>query len=205
MTSLGTSASDWDFGPGREDPIHRIHSYPAKFPAFITTKALQYAKAKGVDVGVVADVFCGCGTAAVEAKRSGKGFWGSDINPVAVLIAQVKVHHYDESVLGKYFEAILDEFERITPTEEDRERISDRLRYWFHDRNLDDLSRLDKAIRLHTRTSTPHRRFFLCALSNILKPTSTWLTKSIKPQRDPLKKPRGVLVDCNLGLGTESS
>ena len=38
------SESYWDFGDRRdkpEDPIHRIHSYPAKFPAFITTKALQ--------------------------------------------------------------------------------------------------------------------------------------------------------------------
>ncbi|MXX62172.1 MAG: class I SAM-dependent methyltransferase [Holophagales bacterium] len=184
---------DWDFGLGREDLIHRIHSYPAKFPAFITTKALQYAKEEGVEVGVVADVFCGCGTAAVEAKRSGKRFWGSDINPVAVLIAQVKVHHYDDSVLGEYFEQIRNEFGRITPTEEDREKVSDRVRYWFHDRNIDDLTRLDQAIRLRTRTGSPHRRFFLCALSNILKPTSTWLTRSIKPQRDPLKSPRGVL------------
>lgn len=27
----------------REYKIHRIHAYPAKFPAFITTKALEYA------------------------------------------------------------------------------------------------------------------------------------------------------------------
>ena len=40
----------WDFGDHRENPIHRIHSYPAKFPAFITTKALRYAEKKGVSV-----------------------------------------------------------------------------------------------------------------------------------------------------------
>ena len=91
------SAPYWDFGDRtdrREDPIHRIHSYPAKFPAFITTKALQYAEEQGIDVKVVADVFCGCGTTAVEAKRNGKHFWGCDINPVATLIAKVKTRRY---------------------------------------------------------------------------------------------------------------
>ena len=58
----------WDFGDRRDDPIHRIHAYPAKFPAFITTKALQYAERRGVKVDVVADVFCGCGTTAVERE-----------------------------------------------------------------------------------------------------------------------------------------
>ena len=67
-------ASSWDFGETREDLIHRIHPYPARFPAFITTKALEYAAGQGVDVRNVADVFCGCGTTAVEAKRNGKDF-----------------------------------------------------------------------------------------------------------------------------------
>ena len=44
MDSSGNSTTYWNFGDKREDPIHRIHSYPAKFPAFITTKALQYAE-----------------------------------------------------------------------------------------------------------------------------------------------------------------
>ena len=81
MSSSDNSTSCWNFGDEREDPIHRIHSYPAKFPAFITTKALRYAKKQGVNVRIVADVFCGCGTSAVEAKKNGKNFWGCDINP----------------------------------------------------------------------------------------------------------------------------
>ena len=48
------------------------------------------AEEKGMEVKTVADVFCGCGTTAVEAKKNGKDFWGCDINPVATLIAQVK-------------------------------------------------------------------------------------------------------------------
>ena len=123
MDSFDNSTTYWNFGDRREDPIHRIHSYPAKFPAFITTKALQYAEEQGVEVKLVADVFCGCGTTAVEAKRNGKSFWGCDINPVGTLIAQVKTHHYRDTVLTRYFDAIKDEFRRTEPTPEDRARI----------------------------------------------------------------------------------
>ena len=63
----------------------------------------------------------------------------------------------------------------------------------FEDRNIDDLIRLDQAIRCQTRAYSPHRKFFLCGFSNILKPTSRWLTKSIKAQLDPNKSPRGVM------------
>ena len=193
MGNANITASCWDFGDEKEDPIHRIHSYPAKFPAFITTKALNYAEEKGVTVHTVADVFCGCGTAAVEAKRNGKSFWGCDVNPVATLIARVKTHHYRDSVLQRNFEGINDKFSGIEPTEKDYERITDRIRYWFDENNIKDLIRLDRAIREQTTAGSPHRRFFLCGFSNILKPTSRWLTKSIKAQLDPEKSPRGVM------------
>ena len=193
MRSSDNSTSNWDFGDTREDPIHRIHSYPAKFPAFITTKALRYAEGQGVNVKVVADVFCGCGTTAVEAKRNRKDFWGCDINPVASLIAQVKIHHYRDEVLVRYFNAIKDEYRRTVPTTEDHERISDRMRYWFEERNINDLIRLDYAIRRQTPAHSMHRKFFLCGFSNILKPTSRWLTKSIKAQLDPRKSPHRVM------------
>ena len=167
MSSSDNSTSSWNFGDEREDPIHRIHSYPAKFPAFITTKALRYAEQQGVNVRIVADVFCGCGTSAVEAKRNGKNFWGCDINPVASLIAQVKTHHYRDAVLARYFDAIKNEFSRTEPTPEDHARISDRIRYWFDERNIEDLIRLDQAIRRQTPAHGPHRKFFLCGFSNI--------------------------------------
>lgn len=193
MRSSGIPLSYWDFGDEKEDPIHRIHSYPAKFPAFITTKALRYAEQEDIKVQMVADVFCGCGTTAVEAKRNGKEFWGCDINPVATLIARVKTHHYRDQVLLRYFSSIKDEFFHTDPTENDYERITDRIQYWFDEHNIEDLIRLDRAIRCKTPAGSPHRRFFLCGFSNILKSTSRWLTKSIKAQLDPEKSPRGVM------------
>lgn len=185
--------SSWDFGDTREDLIHRIHPYPARFPAFITTKALEYADAEGIDVHKVADVFCGCGTAAVEAKRNGKDFWGCDINPLATLIARVKTHQYRDHDLGRTYAAIREDVRLSVVTPKDRAAIGDRIHHWFSERNIDDLIRLDRAIRRTTHPYSAHRRFFQCGFSAILKATSYWLTKSIKAQRDPHKEPRVVM------------
>ena len=183
----------WNFGEDKEDSIHRIHSYPAKFPAFITTKALQYAQEKGVNVKTIADVFCGCGTTAVEAKKNGKNFWGYDINPVATLIARAKTGHYRDVALERYFSAVKNEFYSVGINEEDYRRINDRIRHWFEQKNIEDLLKLNKAIRLQIPDRSLYKKFFLCAFSNILKPTSKWLTKSIKAQLDPHKSPRNVM------------
>ena len=185
--------SYWDFGDAKEDPIHRIHAYPAKFPAFLTTKALHYAQQSGVKVDLVADVFCGCGTTAVEARRNGKRFWGCDINPVATLIAHVKTRDYDDAGLQRTLDAITGECAAHEPTVDDRATISDRIRYWFSDSNIESLLSLRHAINHTAPPKSRYRKFFLCAFSNILKPTSRWLTKSIKPQVDPDKSPRSVM------------
>ena len=190
--AIAISPTYWDFGDDREDPIHRIHAYPAKFPAFITTKALRYAQRNGVNVDLVADVFCGCGTTAVEALRNGKSFWGCDINPVATLIAHVKTRSYDDSGLERTFDAIKRHAQDAKPLLEDGIRIAERIHYWFDDRAIDDLVRLHQAIDASAPPKSRYRKFFLCAFSNILKPTSRWLTKSIKPQLDPDKSPRAV-------------
>ena len=193
MTDADTTVSSWDFGDTRDDLIHRIHPYPARFPAFITTKALNHAEASGVNVRKVADVFCGCGTTAVEAKRNGKDFWGCDINPLATLIAQVKTHKYRDKDLGRTANAIWKAVERTEVTSEDRARIGERIRYWFEEEQIGDLIRLDQAIRQCTHAYSAHRKFFQCGFSAILKATSLWLTKSIKAQKDPEKEPKEVM------------
>ena len=89
----------WNKSSEPELKVHRIHAYPAKFPAFIATKAFQFAEEEGVRVRTVGDGFCGCGTVAFEARRGGIDFWGCDINPVATLIARTKSRSYSLSKL----------------------------------------------------------------------------------------------------------
>ena len=184
--------SFWSNGTDRELRIHRIHAYPAKFPAFITTKALAFAESRGIKVKRVADVFCGCGTVAFEARRNGIDFWGCDINPVATLIATVKSNSYDQSKLKHYQEAVIAAFPRVGTRVELSSAAVDRLDYWYPKRQFRDLAKLLNAITATIPSRSHYRAFFLCAFSNILKATSRWLTKSIKPQLDPEKAPADV-------------
>ena len=188
--------NDWDGRDVSENLMHRIHAYPAKFPAFITTKAIQYAEAKNIHVETVADIFCGCGTVAYETVKANRHFWGCDINPVATLIARTKSRHYDNDLLAFYFEQIINTFALQTFDVTDVIANNERVKYWFFKQQIEDLSKLKQTIETVVDVET-YREFFLCAFSNILKSCSRWLTKSIKPQVDPNKKPRDVLPAFN--------
>jgi DNA modification methylase len=183
----------WNMGVEKESKMHRIHAYPAKFPAFITTKALEYVAKKGANVKKIADIFCGCGTTAYEASRNGIDYWGCDINPVATLIAEVKSKSYATDKLNKYFSRIIDNFNKARISASDIEGISDRIKYWYSVDQISGLLRLKNTIKEVIPAKSKYQKFFLCAFSNILKPTSVWLTKSIKPQVDPNKNPIDVI------------
>lgn len=182
----------WNFGDVKELKMHRIHAYPAKFPPFITTKAVEYANRSGLKVNRIADVFCGCGTAALEAKRLNINFYGCDINPVATLITRVKSRKYKDKQLRKYLDKVLLKFTKIENEKVELEKINERIAHWYFEDQILDLIKLKESIN----RSIPrgfYRDFFVCAFSNILKSTSRWLTKSIKPQLDPNKKPADVI------------
>ena len=183
----------WYFAKLTELLIHKIHNYPARFPAFIVNEALSYAKEKGVKVNTIADVFCGCGTTAVEAKRNNKNFLGWDINPIATLITRTKCGEYNDKTLEKHFMAIMGSFSKKSISEKEIRSIHDRIKYWFDEDRIRDLLKLRRAIYEVVNTPSPYKKFFLCAFSNILKPTSRWLTKSIKPQIDQGKRPLDVI------------
>jgi hypothetical protein len=68
-----------------------------------------------------------------------------------------------------------------------------RLDYWYSPEQFRGLAKLLNAINQTVPARSKYRFFFHCAFSNILKATSRWLTKSIKPQIDPHKKPADVL------------
>lgn len=171
--------------------MHRIHWYPAKFPPYLVSKAFDYAKNKNVKINNVVDFFCGCGTTPLESIKQGYNFWGCDINPVATLIASVKSHKYNSFKLNKYYNLIVENFAN---SKNDKIKINnERLQYWFPQKQLKQLNALLFAIKKEVPKGV-YRDFFLCAYSNILRGCSRWLTKSIKPQIDPNKNIKDVIL-----------
>lgn len=130
---------EWNDSEKSELTMHTIHAYPAKFPAFIASKAFEYAKKDGVIIHKVADIFCGCGTVALESKVHNYEFWGCDINPVATLIAKTKSYDYDITKLEKYYNNIVKIAKTIFFGEDAYNNANERLKYWFTEKNYLDL------------------------------------------------------------------
>jgi DNA modification methylase len=176
----------WDSKSRDELRMHKIHVYPAKFPSFLISKSLEYANKNGIKIDSIGDVFCGCGTTALEAKRNNKSFWGCDINPVATLITKVKTDKYDSERLQEYYNKIVSKFSTSKFAIPNKIMANERIKFWFENSQIEKLYRLQRAIK----SSVPqgnYQDFFLVAFSNILKGSSKWLTKSIKPTIDKNK------------------
>jgi len=182
--------SFWNFGEQKEIGIHKVHVYPAKFPSHIAQKAFEYCDEKDIIINRVSDIFCGCGTVSVEARRRDYDFYGCDLNPVAVLISKVKSSAYDLQLVENKKKNIIEYFD----THEIKafySQANERLKYWFIESQYNELYALKQAIEQCTENDK-YRELFYCIFSSILKGTSKWLTKSIKPQVDPKKEIHNV-------------
>ena len=138
----------------------------------------------------ICDPFGGCGTTLVESKLAGRISFGFDINPVAVMITRAKTKAIDPDLLSRRFACLSQDIENglhITQGIQDSRLDYDRLQYWFGESNLQKLLSLKKLLQEEEEPAIS--RFFLCALSHVLKNCSYWLTTSTKPQKDHDKIP----------------
>lgn len=82
------STHDWTFnGQPTRELTHCYHDYPARMIPQVARKLLElFAPA----TGLLFDPCCGTGTALVEGRLSGLNVAGTDLNPLARLIASAK-------------------------------------------------------------------------------------------------------------------
>jgi hypothetical protein len=69
------------------EPLHRLHSYCARFPSEIAETAIQEYTRRGDSVY---DPFCGSGTSLTAGLVLGRRVVGSDINVLAGMLSSVK-------------------------------------------------------------------------------------------------------------------
>lgn len=176
---------EWTFEGHRstEQWTHGYHRYPAKFLPNVVKKLIETYVMEG---GYVADLFAGCGTTLVEAKVHGVASVGTDINPVATLIARVKTTPISPEILQSEYEQICNMFKQY---EEDKFRIAlpnhPKIDYWFRPQEKNKIAFLFQLVNRIEDIAV--REFFQVCISHILKNSSIWLQDSTKPQRD-LKK-----------------
>jgi hypothetical protein len=164
---VSASCEDWDFaGLGMKDTqrgVHFFHHWTAKFIPQIPGRIIErYAKPGEV----VVDPFMGSGTTLVEAIQRGHDAWGTDINPLAVRIAQAKTTPIDNEALADFI-AWLEE----AAGNPSRHLARSPLLFeggepWFRE----DVARGIRAIRNRARRlDAATRNFTLVGLSDLLK------------------------------------
>ena len=101
---------DWSFGDANTKQItHEIHRYSGKYIPQIARQAIELISSPG---DLVLDPYVGSGTTLLEANLIGRRSLGIDLNPLAVLIAGVKIKPIKEKELLnllEYFRKISDQ------------------------------------------------------------------------------------------------
>jgi len=172
---------------------HGYHRYPAKFIPQLAARIILENSRPG---DLICDPFMGSATTLVEAIVHDRKAYGTDINPVAALIGRAKTTPITSSLLKKEVEEALRDLYFVIKTDQKQMRLTDyrgkpfeikpsdheRIDYWYPEKQKHDLAII--LSRISTVKDPKIRDFLLCGFSNILKPCSRWLMKSVKPTID---------------------
>jgi hypothetical protein len=120
------------------NPLHNLHSFPAKFPPDLPRFFINELTTED---NIVLDPMLGSGTTILEAYLEGRQAIGFDIDPLALLMAKVKISMPDLSILfyegSRVIElaknAIQTERGKLISTLENRwdDKTKEFIDYWF--------------------------------------------------------------------------
>jgi len=185
--------SSWDFQSGSEKVLtHNYHTYPAMMIPPISKRLIQMYGKKSK---TILDPFVGSGTVMVEATLTNnlKEAYGTDINPLALLLANVKTTSLSYSDLKKQYEKISakiknDLWELNTLQKDTTVPSFKNISFWFKPRIAKELSIIKN--RIDEIKDEPTRDFFLVAFSEIVRKVSNSRNgeyKLYRIQEDKLK------------------
>jgi len=167
--------ADLDFGgENTRYGVHALHPYAAKCPPQLVRYGLRYYSRAG---DTVLDPMVGSGTTLAEARRLGRNAIGYDIDPLARLIATVKLCDVSDRQIEKAYNKVADatavdlkalQSRRVAASVNARAALPDfpNRDYWF-DRDV----ALALAVLGHHIASipaAPARRFLWVAFSSII-------------------------------------
>ena len=180
---------------------HGYYTYPAKFIPQLASRLIQ---AYSTENDIVIDIFGGSGTTVVESIVNNRIGIATDINELAYLVAKVKSTPIVSIKLEKEFKTIIEsikvrldsELNFYLPKAIENLPKNDRIDYWFPKEQKETLAVI--FYRILEVSDKDIRDFFLVAFAQILKSSSIWLQKSIKPTRDLNKKlPNPIVLFFN--------
>jgi hypothetical protein len=163
---------------------HGLFQYPAMMVPKVTETIID--KIIGVDenIEIISDPFAGSGTVLTESMLRGRDFYGTDINPLAILLCQVKSGPFYIEELDSKINVLL---ERINADKKTNIEVDFNNRNkWFTKSAQIWLSKIRRAIQAEDVLWA--RRFFWVALAETIRLISNSRTSTfklhIRPTRD---------------------
>jgi len=117
---------------------YAIHDYPAMLHYLVVRTILEHY---GEDKKVLYDPFCGSGVTLCEGLKKNMEVYGTDINPLALLIAKTRCSNIDDVPIEKIKQ-------QIKYSKPDIPNIKN-CEYWFKDYVVEHLGKLRATIKLY--------------------------------------------------------
>lgn len=154
-----------------------IHSYPAKAVPEMVRDLIKKVSLIS-EVQSVLDPFVGSGTMALESKYLGLDFYGSDLNPLAVLLARtksvtIKNTNYVKRHLNEFTNKINEDYKNTNVVVLNQ---FNNIEYWFKKNNIRELSYIKNEIIQFLEKSKTYRECYalilLTAFSSTIRKVS---------------------------------
>ena len=163
----------WDFnGVNTKEFTHCYHTYPAMMIPQVARKLLTEKKPQNIDLKLVFDPYLGSGTTLVECCLLGIDCIGTDINPLAKLISEVKCKVFEINKIENEFEKINESFKKFRNDYKIKKNIVNitNHEFWYDEIILKKLAFIEEKINeICQQENIP---FFNVILSEIIREVS---------------------------------
>lgn len=175
-----TQAPEFDFKEFKASVgRHSIHEYPAMLHyLLVRTLINKYSN----EEDLIYDPFCGSGVSIVEALKLNRKAIGTDINPLALLIAEIRASNLDVESIRSYLSFLQKNWSVLVPDIPTIKNIN----YWFKEHVIEDLGKLRTFIKEIKDKKVFN--FFLVVFSQTVRECSNNRKGEFKRYRLPEKK-----------------
>lgn len=166
----------WSFkGKSNREYSHGLFQYPAMMVPQLVRSLLTEILTVHHDIKTISDPFMGSGTVLTESKLKGLNFFGTDINPLAVLLCKIKNSPYEIEELQHKTLELKESIKKETPSIDVNFHNIDK---WFRKDVQVGLSILRNSIKKENCLWV--RRFFWVALAETVRNNSNSRTSTFK-------------------------